>query len=86
MYLGIDFWRKFQLAPEILGVESLEHVESEFITKSEPVEPHILNPQQQQKLEGVKNEFLTYENTGLGKTYLEQHTIQLTEGAVPVKQ
>ncbi|KAM8702728.1 hypothetical protein ACLKA7_000858 [Drosophila subpalustris] len=58
LYVEVEFWRKFQLAPEILGVESIEHAESEFITKSEPVEPHILNPQQQQKLEGVKIEFL----------------------------
>ncbi|KAL7724883.1 hypothetical protein ACLKA6_016347 [Drosophila palustris] len=46
LYLGVDFWRKFQLAPEILGVESIE-----------PVEPHILNPQQQQKLEESVSSF-----------------------------
>ncbi|KAL7725212.1 hypothetical protein ACLKA6_018701 [Drosophila palustris] len=44
LYLGVDFWRKFQLAPEILGVESIE-----------PVEPHILNPQQQQKLKEISS-------------------------------
>ncbi|KAL7739030.1 hypothetical protein ACLKA6_001938 [Drosophila palustris] len=38
----------------IVGVEALDQVESEFLTKSEPVEPHILDAARQEKLEEVK--------------------------------
>ncbi|KAL7731407.1 hypothetical protein ACLKA6_001429 [Drosophila palustris] len=86
LYLGIDFWRKFGLAPSIVGVEALDQVESEFLTKSEPVEPHILDAARQEKLEEVKSQFRSYEREGLGKTHVEQHTIQLVDGAVPVKE
>ncbi|KAL7723691.1 hypothetical protein ACLKA6_014925 [Drosophila palustris] len=86
LYLGIDFWRKFGLAPSIVGVEALDQVESEFLTKSEPVEPHILDAARQEKLEEIKSQFRSYEREGLGKTYLDQHTIQLVDGSVPVKE
>jgi len=33
LYLCIDFWRKFELAPEVVGVESVHQVESEFMAK-----------------------------------------------------
>ncbi|KAL7724950.1 hypothetical protein ACLKA6_002314 [Drosophila palustris] len=85
LYLGIDFWRKFGLAPSIVGVEALDQVESEFLTKSEPVEPHILDAARQEKLEEVKSQFRSYEREGLGKTHVEQHTIQLVDGAVPIE-
>ncbi|KAM8701682.1 hypothetical protein ACLKA7_000915 [Drosophila subpalustris] len=55
LYLGIDFWRKFGLAPSIVGVEALDQVESEFLTKSEPVEPHILDAARQEKLEEIEH-------------------------------
>jgi len=61
LYLGIDFWRKFGLAPNIVGVEAVDLVESEFLTKSEPVEPHILDASQQQRLEAVKVKFRSYD-------------------------
>ncbi|KAL7735177.1 hypothetical protein ACLKA6_014893 [Drosophila palustris] len=77
LYLGINFWRKFGLAPSIVGVEALDQVESEFLTKSEPVEPHILDAARQEKLEEVKSQFRSYEREGLGK---------LVDGAVPVKE
>ncbi|KAL7726516.1 hypothetical protein ACLKA6_001138 [Drosophila palustris] len=86
LYLGIDFCRKFGLASSIVGVEALDQVESKFLTKSEPVEPHILDAARQEKLEEVKSQFRSYEREGLGKTHVEQHTIQLVDGAVPVKE
>jgi len=59
LYLGIDFWRKF---------ESLHQVESEFMAKREPIEAHILFPEQTEQLEEAKGRFLTYESQGLGLT------------------
>lgn len=86
LYLGIDFWRKFRLAPDVIGVEAVEPMDSEFVTKGEPVEPHRLNSEQQEQLKGVKAKFLAYEERGLGQTRLEQHTIELVKGTVPVKE
>ncbi|KAH8330081.1 hypothetical protein KR074_003058, partial [Drosophila pseudoananassae] len=83
LYLGVDFWRKFHITPEVVGVESLENVETEFHSKGEPVEPHTLTNEQKERLDKVKEGFLAYENQGLGLTTMEQHTIQLVEGAVP---
>jgi len=77
LYLGIDFWRKFKLAPHIVGVEAMDPVESEFMTKSDPVEPHILDESQQRRVDAVMDQFRSYEREGLGKTYTKQHTIQL---------
>ncbi|XP_043069923.1 uncharacterized protein [Drosophila bipectinata] len=86
LYLGVDFWRKFHIAPEVVRVESLENVETEIHSKGEPVEPHTLTKEQKERLDKVKEGFLAYENQGLGLTTMEQHTIKLVEGAVPVKE
>ena len=47
--------------------------------------PHVLSESQQRQLEDVKKQFKTFEVHGLGRTHLELHTIQLIEGAQPVK-
>jgi len=80
LYLGIDFWRKFELAPKVVGVKPLHQVESEFMAKGEPI-----FPEQTEKLEEAKGRFLTHESQGLGLTKVEEHANQLVEGAVPVK-
>jgi len=85
LYLGIDIWRKFELAPEVVGVEFLHRVESEFMAKGEPIEAHILSPEQTEQLEKAKGRFLTYESQGVGLTMVE-HSIQLVEGAVLVNE
>ncbi|XP_070070164.1 uncharacterized protein [Drosophila takahashii] len=86
LYLGIDFWRKFSLAPDVVGVGELSSIENEFHVTSEPVEPHILSEEEKTQLELVQDKFLTYEKHGMGLTELETHSIQLEAGTVPVKE
>jgi len=61
-------------------------VESEFMAKGEPIEAHVLSPGQTEQLEKAKGRFLSYESQGLKLTKVEEHSIQLVEGAVPVKE
>ena len=89
IYLGVDFWKKFDLAPHLFEVSAIQ---MEDVLKNLPplsrehyLGPHELTPQQQKELEIVKNEFLCFEKNGLGKTHLEVHKIDLVDGAVPVK-
>lgn len=89
LYLGIDFWRKFKLAPDIVGIEEInfEKIANDF-RKDEveyKIKPHVLTAEQESKLEKIVKEFDTFEEKGLGCTTLEKHTIKLIEGAVPVK-
>ncbi|XP_034135130.1 uncharacterized protein LOC117588144 [Drosophila guanche] len=44
-----------------------------------------LEEKEAEELEKVKGEFLTYEDAGLGSTTVEEHRIQLVEGAEPFK-
>ncbi|EDV98671.1 GH23452 [Drosophila grimshawi] len=97
-YFGIDFWRVFGLAPDVLGsmeaqiseeskpnlVEAIEHYVEEKTLEPE-VDVWELNEEQKSRLETVKAEFLSFENAGLGKTTAQTHKIALVEGAIPVK-
>ncbi|XP_043071287.1 uncharacterized protein LOC122322577 [Drosophila grimshawi] len=97
-YLGIDFWRVFGLAPDVLGsmeaqiseeskpnlVEAIEHYVEEKTLEPE-VDAWELDEEQKSRLETVKAEFLSFENAGLGKTTAQTHKIELIEGAIPVK-
>lgn len=64
LYLGIDFWRKFKLAPDVVGVEeiNMEKIHQDF--KSDKTEyrmkPHDLNVEQSRKLETVVKNFDTF--------------------------
>lgn len=89
LYLGIDFWRLFQLAPDIMGISeiNIEKI-TEEITSADAkykLNPHELSPEQSTRLNEVIEAFSTYEKNGLGCTTLEKHTIKLIEGAEPVK-
>lgn len=79
LYLGIDFWRKFKIAPNI--------VSSDSFTETEEIETnvHRLSPDEQLSLEAVKQKFLDFDRHGLGKTALMEHVID-TGDAEPVKQ
>ena len=89
LYLGVDFWVKFALAPEIFPVEAIqmEHVLSNLpeLSREHYLKPHVLSAPQQAKLEEVIQQFASFESNGLGRTHLETHKIELIEGAVPVK-
>lgn len=77
LYLGIDFWVAYNLAPQILGhsaalTTSLKNV-------------HILSATQQMALDEAQKLFPSFENLGLGKTTLIQHEIDVAN-AKPIKQ
>lgn len=89
LYLGIDFWHKFNLAPGIIPVEEI-NIETVFEEYRETgtehrLKPHQLTEQQKLKLNQAIEEFDTFEKMGLGRTKLEKHVIKLVEGAVPFK-
>ncbi|XP_041451796.1 uncharacterized protein K02A2.6-like [Drosophila obscura] len=89
LYLGVDFWQKFGLAPQIVSREQGEEVaeiEAELLTRSRPMEPHELTHSQQTRLDQVKEKFRSFDAHGLGRTKIENHEIRLVEGAVPVKE
>lgn len=89
LYLGIDFWRMFGLAPDIIGVAEidLEKVARDMNNNDSKykLNPHDLNNDQRQRLDDVIEIFDTFEKKGLGCMPLEKHTIKLVEGAEPVK-
>ncbi|KNC30731.1 Retrovirus-related Pol polyprotein from transposon 297 [Lucilia cuprina] len=87
VYLGINFWREFQIAPEIFELDAIEPevLESNFPLNVDNVDEHKLTLEQQKKLDEVKSSFRTYEEHGLGRTQMEIHTIELIEGTVPIK-
>jgi len=80
LILGIDFWRVFSLAPNILG--SINCLESE--TK-ELGDQYPLSEFQRRQLETVKEMFPNFEHKGLGRTDWIKHDIDIGE-AKPVKQ
>lgn len=84
LYLGIDFWREFGLAPtmieEIDGVSQGAQPKQHSETKQ-----HVLSEEQSAELESVKRGFLTSDLVGLGKTSHIRHRIDVGTAA-PIKQ
>lgn len=76
LYLGIDFWKAFGIAPKI---------EEILRPNSDTVNTHILNPKQAELLAEVVSSFPSGDVNGLGKTSLIQHSI-VTPNCEPVKQ
>ena len=70
-----------EIDPEKI-VQSFSNDHSKLENK---LSPHVLSESQLKRLEEVKRQFKTFEVHGLGRTHLEMHTIQLVEGAQPVK-
>lgn len=81
LYLGIDFWEKFGLAPAMVG--EIDGISLESGT--EDTKTHELSVVQRESLDLVKKEFLSCEELGLGKTTFVQHRIDVGTAA-PVKQ
>jgi len=77
LYLGIDFWAKFGVAPHI--VPSISELLSTNINK------HNLTPQQQLLLNEVIDSFPSFHVLGLGKTNLLEHEIDVGNSQ-PIKQ
>lgn len=86
-YLGVDFWRNFEIAPEVVGVSEInvEKIIEDFSTQNHKSDPHLLTDVQQNALNKVIKTFPAFEVHGLGCTALEKHSIKLIEGAEPFK-
>lgn len=67
LYLGVDFWRAFELAPYVMNADGIEH----FETGKEKM--HVLSHEQKKRLEAVVEKFPSFEKNGLGCTKLEKH-------------
>lgn len=81
VYLGLDFWQKFAIAPNIIpAIESVELDNPENAN----VCFHELNAEQKMLLESVVSEFPAFEKLGLGRTHLLSHDID-TGDSVPIK-
>ena len=67
LYLGVDFWREFDLAPHIISE----------ITSEEPldIEQHLLTLTQRKSLDSTILKFPSSATMGLGQTHLETHNI-----------
>lgn len=78
-YLGIDFWIKFQIAPNI--------VNSITISKSleEKNNKHLLSGDQQIELNSILQLFPSFDRKGLGRTHILEHEIDVGSNK-PVKQ
>ncbi|XP_017464057.1 PREDICTED: uncharacterized protein LOC108357495, partial [Rhagoletis zephyria] len=90
IYLGVDFWRAFRLAPEVISVNEIDltKLEQEMVSEEDRNERHVLHSlsaDQKERLELVVSGFKTYEKHGLGRTQLEKHSIKLVDEAVPIK-
>lgn len=88
-YLGIDFWKLFEIAPEIISVDEIriEQIYQNFGNSKCPIDRkmHDLSEEQKERLKRVVSKFPTFEEKGLGLTSFETHTIKLLEGAMPIK-
>lgn len=80
LYLGIDFWKLFDIFPEKLRVAEIETRKHREINLH-----HDLSTYLQSQLQTVVNCFPSFAQEGLGKTNLITHTIDVGN-AKPVKQ
>lgn len=85
LYLGIDFWQQFGLAPRVVEEINVEEQVSAAESLPEAPKMHILTDLQQSQLQVVKDLFPSSTNESLGKTSLLQHIITTTE-IRPIKQ
>jgi len=81
LILGIDFWKTFSLAPNVIpSISTLENSPKE----SESTDYPLTNVQKQQ-LEAIKKLFPSFTDKGLGRTKLIEHDIEV-DYAKPIKQ
>lgn len=90
VYLGIDFWRAFDLVPDVVKVDELDIEKIHKLFKKDENQHkshmHELSEDQKCRLREVIKKFPSFEDKGLGKTPLEKHSRKLIEGATPVKE
>lgn len=83
LYLGIDFWQEFGLAPVMVG--ELDGVQGSGLETIPDPLTHDLSPDQSRILESVKSEFPSSELQGLGRTTVLKHQIDVGTTS-PIKQ
>lgn len=83
LYLGIDFWREFGLAPRM--IEELASVGAPLPEPKVDPDIHVLSLEQHKSLNLVVSEFLSSEHQGLGKTSVLKHSIDVGT-TDPIKQ
>lgn len=85
LYLGFDFWRSFNIAPELHKLEISEVSLSPDVPKENPeMNQHDLTSVQLSRLNKVKTLFPSSSDLGLGHTSLLIHRID-TGDAEPIK-
>ncbi|KAH8292637.1 hypothetical protein KR054_011785, partial [Drosophila jambulina] len=84
LYLGIDFWRQYDLLPKSLSIEEVV-VSNEKASDIRSEDTHVLSDVQRAKLSNVINCFPSFTQEGLGKTSLITHSIDVGD-AKPIKQ
>ena len=88
--LGVPFWKNFNLAPHIFD-PLVDSKSSSLVAETSLEKPdhllqmHDFSEEETKKLNEVIAKFRTFEKFGLGKTDIEQHSIQIVPGAQPVK-
>lgn len=80
LYLGIDFWSKFHIAPTFINELSLEQP-SKILESNQ----HHLSEGELVELDAVKKKFPSFSDSGLGRTALYEHHIDVGS-ASPIKQ
>lgn len=80
LYLGIDFWKLFNLAPRFVSSLDLN------VPSYDPLpESHQLSSSESQRLSAIVEHFPSFAKEGLGKTHLLSHVIDVDQ-AKPIKQ
>ena len=85
LFLGADFMKAFKLINFVDSISTNDIPLDEDKIGHVEVKMHILSEENQQKLDEVIQMFPCYTKKGLGKTSLEQHSIE-TGAAVPIKE
>lgn len=83
LYLGIDFWRLFDLLPSGLVSELNSNINT--CSVSESTEQRPLTAGQRQQLQCVVNSFPSFAKEGLGRTCVLSHVVDVGT-AKPIKQ
>ncbi|KNC33715.1 hypothetical protein FF38_03145 [Lucilia cuprina] len=92
LILGLDFWKAFNLAPEIFGnvvyasgKENPQEISKDISLSTDSNLEYPLTPTQRQQLATIIEFFPNFEKQGLGRTSLIEHTIDVGDSK-PVKQ
>lgn len=82
VYLGINFWKDFEIAPHLFLSEMT--LDSEIFPSDTVNSMHTLDHFQQSELKRVIDQFPSFSKLGLGRTTLVSHTID-TGDSLPFK-